>query len=102
MPLDNPEQPSGSGPNQGEPPDELSQHNTSPANLDYEVIRLIARGGYGEVWLVKDNAGTYRACKVVYRESFDNERPYEREYAGIKKFEPVSRTNQSQVHVLHV
>ena len=102
MPLDNPEQPSGSGPNQGEPPDELSQHNTSPASLDYEVVRLIARGGYGEVWLVRDRAGAYRACKVVYRESFADERPYEREYTGIKNFEPISKSNESQVQILHL
>ena len=102
MPLEHPEQPSDSRTDPPALPDELNQSNTPPASLDYEVIRLIARGGYGEVWLVRDNAGAYRACKVVYRESFDNERPYEREYAGIKKFEPVSRCNESQVHILHV
>src|ERR1051325_4287008 len=90
------------GPDPAGTPDELSQINTPPASLDYELIRFIARGGYGDVWLVRDGAGIYRACKVVYRESFDNDRPYEREYAGIKKFEPVSRANESQVHILHV
>ena len=73
-----------------------------PADLDYEVVRLIGRGGYGDVWLVRDRAGDYFACKVVYRESFGNERPYEREYEGIQKFEPVSQSNESQVKILHV
>src|SRR5262245_57376289 len=73
-----------------------------PEALDYEVLRLIGRGGYGEVWLVRDKSGRHLACKVIYRESFDNARPYEREYEGIKKFEPVSRASESQVNILHV
>jgi serine/threonine protein kinase len=73
-----------------------------PADLDYELIRLIGKGGYGEVWLVRDKEGEHRACKVVYRESFHNDRPYEREYEGICKFEPVSRANENQIKILHV
>jgi len=73
-----------------------------PAELDYEIIRLIGQGGYGDVYLVRDRAGNHFACKVVYRESFQHERPYEREYEGIQKFEPVSRASESQVRILHV
>jgi serine/threonine protein kinase len=73
-----------------------------PRDLDYELVRLIGLGAYGEVWLVRDKAGLYRACKVVYRQSFTHERPYEREYQGIQKFEPISRDNDSQVRILHV
>src|SRR5215471_3635394 len=73
-----------------------------PRDLDYELVRLIGLGAYGEVWLVRDKAGLYRACKVVYRQSFTHDRPYEREYQGIQKFEPISRDNDSQVRILHV
>lgn len=74
----------------------------APPQVDYELIRLIGHGAYGEVWLVRDQAGKFFACKVVYRESFQHDRPYEREYKGICKFEPVSRANENQLKILHV
>jgi serine/threonine protein kinase/WD40 repeat protein len=46
--------------------------------------------------------GTGRAVKVVYRDTFDNDQPYEREFTGIRKFEPVSRSHESQVDILHI
>ena len=46
--------------------------------------------------------GACRAVKVVYRQSFDNDRPFEREFHGIEKFEPSSRSHESQVNILHV
>jgi WD40 repeat protein len=46
--------------------------------------------------------GTYRAVKIVSRRSFPDDRPYEREFNGIKRFEPISRSHDSQVDILHV
>ena len=46
--------------------------------------------------------GTLRAVKIVHRRAFDSERPYEREFAGIRRFEPISRLHPSQLNVLHV
>lgn len=68
---------------------------------DYELLRPIGHGSYGEVWLARSVTGAYRAIKVVYRRSFDSERPYEREFVGIQKFEPISRGNPTQIPVLH-
>ena len=90
-------------PDEGTAPDGIEPAAIAPpAELDYEVLKLIGRGGYGEVWLVRDKARRYLACKVIYREQFADERPYEREFEGIKKFEPVSRGNESQVNIIHV
>src|SRR5947208_16483195 len=64
-----------------------------PAIPDHQLLRCIGRGSYGEVWLARNVMGTHRAVKIVYRKSFDNDRPYEREFDGIHKFEPVSRSH---------
>jgi hypothetical protein len=68
---------------------------------DHTLLRQIGRGSYGEVWLARNTLGTPRAVKVVYRNSFEDDRPYEREYTGIRKFEPVSRSHEGLIHVLH-
>jgi eukaryotic-like serine/threonine-protein kinase len=73
-----------------------------PVVPDHELIRPIGKGAYGEVWLARNIMGTWRAVKVVYRSRFDDLRPFEREFAGIQRFEPVSRSHPSQVHILHI
>lgn len=80
----------------------LLGHRVPPWIPDHELLRVIGRGAYGEVWLARNVMGTYRAVKIVYRDSFDNDRPYEREYSGIQRFEPISRSHECQVDILHV
>lgn len=62
----------------------------------------IGRGSYGQVWLARSLLGAYRAVKVVSRESFDDEKSFMRELEGIRRYEPVSRTHEGLVHILHV
>jgi tetratricopeptide (TPR) repeat protein len=73
-----------------------------PKVPDHALLRLIGAGSYGEVWLARTALGSLRAVKVVYRDSFDHDRPYEREFAGIKQFEPISHARESQVDIFHV
>jgi tetratricopeptide (TPR) repeat protein len=71
-----------------------------PAVPDHELLRRIGRGAYGEVWLARSALGAYRAVKVVHRNDFEDSRPFEREFAGIQKFEPISRSHPGLVHIL--
>jgi len=45
--------------------------------------------------------GIMRAVKVVRRSSFESPRPFEREFAAVKRYEPVSRNAAGLVNVLH-
>src|SRR6266536_1973041 len=73
-----------------------------PAIPDHELLRRIGHGSYGEVWLARNALGSFRAVKIVYRRSFDHDKPYEREFEGLKRFEPISHARESQVDVFHV
>src|SRR5206468_7392405 len=43
-----------------------------------------------------------RAVKVISRSRFNDDRPFEREFEGIQRFEPISRSHPSQLAILHV
>src|SRR5438093_28053 len=73
-----------------------------PAIPDHELIRLIGRGSYGQVWLAKNAVGTLRAVKVVYRATFEKEAHFEREFKGLQKFEPISRSHDGYVDILQL
>lgn len=75
---------------------------TQPEVPDHEIIRIIGTGAYGEVWLARSVTGAYRAVKVVWREDFEDERLFTREFEGILSYEPVARGIPSLVHILHV
>src|SRR4051812_39390671 len=73
-----------------------------PTIADHVSLRKIGSGAYGDVWLARNALGTMRAVKIVYRARFEESRPYEREFNGILKYEPISRTHEGLVQVLHV
>ena len=74
----------------------------APLIPDHEMLRLIGKGSYGEVWLAQGVTGALRAVKVVWREDFEDERGFEREFEGILKYEPISRDHPGLVKILHV
>ena len=69
---------------------------------DYELIIEIARGSYGQVWLARSVSGAWRALKIVQRTLFEDARPYQREFNGIRQYESVSRDHEGLIDVLHV
>src|SRR6266496_3645979 len=62
-------------------------NSSAPQVPDHQLLRRIGEGAYGEVWLARSVMGTYRAVKVIYRKTFEHDRPYEREFGGMQKFE---------------
>lgn len=74
----------------------------APEIPDHRLISRIGSGSYGEVWLAQNDLGRYRAVKIVFRDRFKEDAPFEREFAGIRRFEPISRSHDALVDVLHV
>jgi hypothetical protein len=73
-----------------------------PAIPDHEMLCVIGRGAYGEIWMARSLTGALRAVKVVYRRTFESERTFNREFAGMSAFEPISRAHDGFVDILHV
>src|SRR6266487_7203760 len=68
-----------------------------PVVPDYELIRRIGGGAYGDVWLARSTTGVLRAVKIVWRHTFEDERPFQREFEGIQHFKRLSREHPSQL-----
>jgi serine/threonine protein kinase len=69
---------------------------------DFELLRPIGSGSYGEVWLARSVTGVWRALKIVRRDGFADDRPFERELAGITRFQQSVLGETRQLALLHV
>src|SRR5215468_3395378 len=75
----------------------------APTVPDYDLLRRIGGGAYGDVWLARSKAtGALRAAKIVWRHTFDDDRPFQREFEGIQRFEKISREHPSQLALYHI
>jgi serine/threonine protein kinase len=81
-------------------PDQVSAQ--IPIVPDHELLRVIGRGAYGEIWMARTVTGGLRAVKIVYRSTFESERAFLREFEGMSAFEPISREHAGFVDILHV
>src|SRR5437773_3407099 len=81
-------------------PDQVSAQ--IPIIPDHELLRVIGRGAYGEIWLARTVTGAFRAVKGVYRSTFENERAFLREFEGMSAFESISRAHAGFMNILHV
>ncbi len=81
-------------------PDQVSAQ--IPVVPDHELLRVIGRGAYGEIWMARTVTGGLRAVKIVYRSTFESERAFLREFEGMSAFEPISREHAGFVDILHV
>ena len=69
---------------------------------NHEMVRVIGRGSYGEIWLARSLTGTWRAVKIVDRRTFESDKAFLREFEGMSRFEPISRGDAGFVDILHV
>jgi len=69
---------------------------------NYQLIRCIGKGAYGDVWLARNELGVCYAVKIVERRTFTDRSPFEREYRGILHYTPLSRTHHGLVQILHI
>jgi serine/threonine protein kinase len=79
-----------------------SRTSKPPEVPGYELLLLVGTGSYGTVWLARNMLGTFRAVKVVYRSTFSIQRPFDREFDGLRCFEPISQRHPGWVSILHV
>ncbi len=73
-----------------------------PPIPDHSMIRAIGKGAYGEVWLAEDIIGKPKAVKLIRRAAFADAGPFEREFKGLQKYTPISRSHPGLVHILHI
>jgi eukaryotic-like serine/threonine-protein kinase len=69
---------------------------------EHQIIRRIGSGGGGEVWLARNTLGVYRAVKIVRVQEAGGPEAFRSEFAGVLKFEPVSRSHDGLVDILQV
>jgi serine/threonine protein kinase len=63
-----------------------------PETPDYILLdQPFGHGAYGKVWLARNATGQWQALKAVYLSNFgDDAGPYEREFKGITRYQPIS------------
>lgn len=73
-----------------------------PAIPEHQLLRVIGEGSGGQVWLAQNTLGTYRAIKIVRTNASQPDQHFTREFAGVVKFEPVSRLHDGLMDILQV
>ncbi len=74
----------------------------APAIRDFQLVKRIGAGAFGEVWLARDVLSQWCAVKIIRRSSFRDSAPYDREFEGIKSYAPLSRVEPSLLRLIHV
>lgn len=79
-----------------------SDPNIPRTSSGYALLRRVATGTYGTVWLARAPDGAFRAVKVVRKDRSSSPRHFEREYEGLQCYEPVSHVHPGLVQLFEV
>src|SRR5437660_9978825 len=71
-----------------------------PIIPDHELLRVIGRGAYGEIWLARTVTGAFRAVKIVYRSTCESERVFLLELEAMSALQAISRGRAGFVDIL--
>ena len=82
--------------------DDSATASGTPRIRDFELLRVVGAGSFGEVWLARSVAGVFRAIKIVRHTSSPDDRAGDREFAGLQRFEAISKKHPGWVRILHV
>ena len=74
----------------------------SPKIPDYDLIKLIGEGGFGQIWMGKDALGLYRAIKIIRYDDSKSLESYQAEHNGIRHYAPYSRKYDGLIDIHHV
>ena len=56
---------------------QITLNSSPPAIADHDLLYVIGRGAYGEVWLARHTRlGTLRAVKIIRRDQLGDARPF--------------------------
>ncbi len=69
---------------------------------DYDLIKLIGEGGFGQIWMARDALGLYRAIKIIRYDDSKSPESYEAEQNGIRHYAPYSRKYDGLIDIHHV
>ena len=74
--------------------------DTFPSEIrGYTPVCLCGRGAYGQVWLVVDAVGCYRALKIVSKSILGD---WEREFKGLQNFQNKVKPHPNLIQVFHI
>ena len=75
--------------------------DTFPSEIrGYTPVCLCGRGAYGQVWLVVDAVGSYRALKIVSKSMLGGD--WEREFKGLKLYQTKVKAHPNLIQIFHV
>ena len=79
-----------------------SLRDESPPTIpQYEVLRLIGKGSFGQVWLARTITNVYQAIKVISRDNFQKTATFNREFEALQKYQRIS-SHPGLLQILHV